>query len=401
MKIGLLFGDAGVAVKQSIETQIDNIEVKDFNRISSFMNYVKQSNIVFDRILISTKMTDIEGQNILVELNNFMREYLPRTGVVFIVDDRDTSGIQDVFNNIFELAIYTDATTNIVNVKFILDCIYLKIEEIRELYSISKTEDIDVIREVYEEDSFNVEEESPITTPYVTPILNDAKPIPSGKQAKERQQIIAQIAQTEEMLEQVILQSYQRNLSQGYLNNEHYQFTLADVDPNVLLYKQYQNDLERVIKLNKQTMVEQQSEINNPEEVLATELKQKGYLPLDVYFNFNYTQMPVLTEKPIIMQKFSNQMNQQNTGGQMPQQEQTMRKKKKGFSLFKKKQKGTPIEHLERQAGLKSTYMGQNMGAQQGQVPPQQGQVPPQQGQVPPQQGQVPPQQGQYNYQGY
>lgn len=309
MQIALLFGDRGDIVKTSIETQADNLDIKPFGHLSTFMNYVKQSNMVFDRILITTRFTDIEGVQALSVLKDFIHEYLPRASVVFIVDERDTSGIQESFNTIFDLAIYTDATTKASNLGFILDCINLKIDEIRTLYSVHQQEEVAAISESYTSTNEleEVEQSLVLTPAYKEPVINQRSQVINKRSRKANRDLLYNVSELQAQFDQVIQASYYANILEGYLSTKHITFTLADVDPNVMRYKErlhtkelwpivYNRDMTEMVPTD--SAPQAQTQLKGYAK-LADILQKQGYLTIGAFYTPDYTQQPIIQVQPL------------------------------------------------------------------------------------------------------
>ena len=348
MQVALLFGDRGSQVKQSIESQADNITIKTYERLGTFMNYVKQSNTSFDRLLITTRFTDIEGLESLQVLKDFIYEYLPRASVVFIVDERDTTGIQTTFNTIFDLAIYTDATTKVSNLGFIFDCINLKIGELRELYSVYKQETVMTISESYgetdESEDGTTQVDLPLTPSYREPMQNTQNKVHNKRTLKEKRQVFMQQAELQTQLDSVLQQQYYMQIQKGYLHYDRYTFDLADVDPNVMLFKERtRTEEKRPIHTNPDRTSELPEGIQKPIKRgyarLAEVYKETGKLTIGVFFKEKYTQEVIVTTQPELMQRFTPHQQYQQQVQQYqqeePRQEPQQQTPKKRFGLFK------------------------------------------------------------------
>lgn len=341
MQIALLFGDRGTNVKNSIETQVDNLDIKTYERLNTFKNYVKQSNITFDRILMSTRFTDIEGVAALQDLKNFIYEYLPRASVVFIVDELDTTGVQTDFNNIFDLAIYTDATTKASNLGFVLDCIHLKIEEVRTLYSVHKQEDVAAIAESYADTIDSDEEVSEhqmlLTPSYIQPVINERPVTKNRRWLKQNRATLENVAALQNTFDETIKAGYTANLLEGYLTKEHYTFNLADVDPNTPLYKERAHNKEKqVIKRNKDKTNNQTKPGTTKKGYarLAEILNQQGVLTLEPFYKQQYENNPIQAENQQMNLQYTIQPPQQNMQAfvtQQPINQQEVQQPQKGF----------------------------------------------------------------------
>lgn len=297
MDVSILFGDKSEATVKAIKSSVDSLDIRPFRTISSFINFIRQSNSDCSRVLINTNSLKTEDD--LNILHDFLRSDLPSTSVIFLVSARDTSNIQAVFANIYNLSIYTDVTTKQTNLPFLVECLTESVTDLRTKYSaIKETEEDDdfIMAESYDE---GLEEEQPegdeviIAYDYEEPILSSEEPQPVSPKDKNRLEMIQQTSLENQSYANILLEHGERMLQEGYFTNKHYPLNLSDVDPTVLLFKQRQQSGEkRLIEVFKPKLDSLKKSLN-PIDLLRLDYADTGVLSLSPFYNSIYSSSPI------------------------------------------------------------------------------------------------------------
>lgn len=329
MQVAILFGSNGEQAKQSIETQNDTIKIRTYPTIANFQNFVLQSNVIFDRILITSSVFEAEGLEKIAELKAFMYENSSRTKIVMITPEFDDTGIQELFMDEFDLSIYTDATTAVTDIKFILDCILLKISDINSHYSIVKPKEVKLVSESYAEDEPKDEEtaDAPIDDGFIQ--LNFKEPVlnltPAFAPNKADMQQLYAIADANNGIAEILKDNYYNAIIDGHLNKKRYSFYFGKLDTESLAYKHNRQDRRKqLVKLNRNReelipgYVQQELSRQKPTQVRLKEFLIKNrVLNSSALFDPNYG-----AEAPVLNTTFMPTTNSEQHFNQ-PQQTQT------------------------------------------------------------------------------
>lgn len=299
MKEAIVFGKNSKKVVNRIADEIDNYTFKPFSTLEEFSNYVKQSHYEFDRVLINTNVVDKNNmRDDLINFYEFIRDNLPTASIVLIVQAKDTSNIQQTFAEIFNLSIYTDATASQTSIQFLTSCIKDKISDIQSNYSVIEVSSSEegVIAESYEETDEEKRINSIVKLEFDEPIVSDDQINeidPKNKQLVEQERNCRKL---NEESDSVLAQGYLALTKKGMLDSKHYNLTMADVDPTVLLSKKRRSENKPFkISLNKQDVEALKSNLDEP-TLLRLAYAQAGNLSLLPYCDSNLAVKPLWSQ---------------------------------------------------------------------------------------------------------